>query len=42
MTALIDAKFTNERDTPLEITVPGKNVYNITVEKPDLTSKKKK
>ncbi|MDR0335546.1 MAG: hypothetical protein LBI18_00465 [Planctomycetaceae bacterium] len=32
--SLIAAKYTAEETTPLEIEVPGENVYNITVERP--------
>lgn len=31
---LIDEKYASRETTPLEIVVPGQNVYNITVEKP--------
>ena len=34
---LIAKEFVSEKTTPLEITVPGENVYNITVEKPTPT-----
>jgi hypothetical protein len=32
--SLIATEYIREETTPLEITVPGENVYNITVEKP--------
>ncbi|MDR1269569.1 MAG: carboxypeptidase-like regulatory domain-containing protein [Planctomycetaceae bacterium] len=32
--SLIAAKYTAEETTPLEIEIPGENVYNITVERP--------
>ncbi|MDR1962501.1 MAG: carboxypeptidase-like regulatory domain-containing protein [Planctomycetaceae bacterium] len=32
--ALIAAQYAAEETTPLEIEIPGKNVYNITVERP--------
>ncbi|MDR2705720.1 MAG: hypothetical protein LBC02_08080 [Planctomycetaceae bacterium] len=31
---LIDAKYTTEETTPLEIEIPGENVYDIIVERP--------
>jgi hypothetical protein len=34
VTLLIAPKFMSEETTPLEIEVPGENVYNITVERP--------
>jgi hypothetical protein len=37
---LIAAEFVSEKTTPLEVTVPGENVYNITVEKPKPVSTK--
>lgn len=40
MISLVEEKFTSEKTSPLEITIPGDKTFNIVVERPAVTEKK--